>query len=337
MNSLQRTFDHIENKEVDRLPFHPILMQFTARYAGVNYRDFCLNPETKCNANISCARGFGSDWVNVMSDPYVEAEAFGLKVEYPLNSLPISKGYVINDIADIDRLAFPVIGNNKRLLARIKEIDIYNKLVGDETFITGWVEGPLAEYCDIRDISTAFLDFYDNPSKMEKALDIITEFSLDFITAQVKAGAHCIGIGDAVCSQISPDLYQNFVFKREKQQIDHVHSLGAIVKLHICGNTTAILPDMIKTGADIIDIDHLVTTMEDFVPLLSEGQVFSGNSDPVSVIKDGTNEAIQASVLSCFQQTKGRGIVSAGCEIPAATSFETMQTYMHAAHDVKIP
>ena len=334
MNSLQRTFDHINNKEVDRLPFHPILMQFTAKYAGVNYRDFCLKPEIKCDANIRCAKAFGYDWVNVMSDPYTEAEAFGLKVEYPLNSLPISKGHVINDIADIDKLLIPDLHNNERILARIKEIEIYRKLVGDETLITGWVEGPLAEYCDIRDISSAFLDFYENPEKLEKALDIMTEFGLAFITEQVRAGAHCIGIGDAACSQISPDLYQQFIFKREKQLIDHVHSLGAIVKLHICGNTTAILPDMIKTGADIIDIDHLVTNMNDFIPLLSEGQVFSGNSDPVFVIKDGTAEEIQASVQLCHQQTKGRGIVSAGCEIPAATSYENMQSYMKSAHTV---
>ena len=334
MNSLQRTINFIENREVDRVPFHPILMQFTAKYAGVNYKDFCLDPETKCKANIKVAEAFGSDWVNVMSDPYAEAEAFGLKVEYPINSLPIAKGHVINDISDIDKLTVPVIAEHERVLARIKEIEIYKELVGDEYFITGWVEGPLAEYCDIRDISTAFLDFYHYPEKLEKALDIITEFSLEFITEQVKAGAHCIGIGDAVCSQISPDLYQQFVFHREKQMVDHTHSLGAKVKLHICGNTTAILPDMIKTGADIIDIDHLVTTMEDFLPLLSAHQVFSGNSDPVSIIQDGTTEAIRSSVHSCYKQTGGRGIVSAGCEIPAATSYENMQDYMKDAHEV---
>ncbi len=324
----------IENREVDRLPFHPILMQFTAKYAGVNYKDFCLNPETKCMANIKVAEEFGSDWVNVMSDPYAEAEAFGLKVEYPINSLPIARGNVIIDISDIDNLKVPVIAEHERVLARIKEIEIYKKLVGDEFFICGWVEGPLAEYCDIRDISTAFLDFYDHPEKLHKALDIITEFSLKFITEQVKAGAHCIGIGDAVCSQISPDLYQDFVFEREKKMVDHAHSLGAKVKLHICGNTTAILPDMIKTGADIVDIDHLVTSMEDFVHLLSEHQVFSGNSDPVSVIQDGSVESIRSSVNSCYNQTRGRGIVSAGCEIPAATSFENMKGYMTDAHKV---
>ncbi|MHB9126235.1 MAG: hypothetical protein ACYC4F_09845 [Armatimonadota bacterium] len=62
MTSLERTLNSIDGKPVDRPPFHPIIMQVAAKYAGIKYRDFCL------------------DWVTVMSDPYVEAEAFGLRV-----------------------------------------------------------------------------------------------------------------------------------------------------------------------------------------------------------------------------------------------------------------
>jgi uroporphyrinogen decarboxylase len=157
---------------------------------------------------------------------------------------------------------------------------------------------------------------------------------MNFITAQVQAGADCIGIGDAVCSLISPELYREFVFPREKALIDHAHEMNARVKLHICGNTTAILPDMIRTGADIVDIDHLVASMGDFIPLLSEKQVVSGNSDPVSVIRDGTREKIEGSVRRCYQATKGRGIVSAGCEIPPDTSVENMKAYRDVAHNL---
>ena len=71
---------------------------------------------------------------------------------------------------------------------------------------------------------------------------------------------------------------------------------GAKAKLHICGDTTAILPMMIKTGADIIDVDHAVTEMARLAPLLSEHQVFSGNSDPVSVIQNGSEQSIAESV-----------------------------------------
>jgi len=334
MNALERTLNFINNTEVDRVPFHPILMRFTARYGGVNYRDFCLKPEVKCAANIKCANDFKYDWVNVMSDAYAEAEAYGDTIEYPVNNLPMLKKHAIENMADIDKLMKPEINSHARLKARIKEIEIYRQELGDSYMIAGWVEGPLGEYCDIRDMSLAMLDFYENPAKLEMALDIITEFSIEYVAAQIKAGAHCIGIGDAACSQISPDLYKDFIFEREKAIIDAVHSNGALVKLHICGNTTAILPDMIKTGADIVDIDHLVMSMSDFAPMLSENQVFCGNSDPVSVIMDGSVNDIIESVEKCYKETNGRCITSAGCEIPAETSIENMNSYSEAAHNL---
>jgi MtaA/CmuA family methyltransferase len=335
MNSLQRTQDFIEGRSVDRPPFHPILMRLAAKYAGVKYRDFCLDYKTKCEANLVCSRDFGYDWVNVMSDPYSEASAYGTKLTYPEDNLPQVTAFLIQDIDDIDNLSVVKASDHERMKSRVEEIREFSRLVGNTQFICGWVEGPLAAYCDIRDVSAACLDMYENPVKLKMALDIMTDSALGFISEQVKAGAHCIGIGDAVCSLISPDLYQEFVFPLEKVLIDHVHTLNAKVKLHICGNTTAILPDMINTGADIVDIDHLVTSMGDFIPLFRPRQVPSGNSNPVSVIRDGNRESITASVNECFRITNRRGIVSAGCEIPPDTSYENMLAYMDAAHQLR--
>jgi uroporphyrinogen decarboxylase len=309
-------------------------MRFAAQYAGVKYKDFCLSYKHKCETNILCATDFSYDWVNVMSDAYAEASAYGTKLTYPENNLPQVTEYLIKEINDVDNLSVLKVRDHSRLIARVDEVREFNRLVGDTQFICGWVEGPLAAYCDIRDLSAACMDMYENPEKLKIALNVMTESAIGFITEQVKAGAHCIGIGDAVCSLISPDLYQEFIFPLEKALIDHTHSLNAMVKLHICGNTTAILPDMIKTGADIVDIDHLVTSMGDFMQLFSAKQVPSGNSDPVSVIRDGNPQSIEKSVLHCFNVTDGRGIVSAGCEIPPDTSTENFRAYSEAARSL---
>lgn len=39
-----------------------------------------------------------------------------------------------------------------------------------------------------------------------------------------------------------------------------VHARGGLVKLHICGNTGALLPDMVRCGADLFNVDHLVNS-----------------------------------------------------------------------------
>ncbi|MBI5010794.1 MAG: uroporphyrinogen decarboxylase family protein [Bacteroidia bacterium] len=336
MNSLQRTQDFIEGKKVDRPPFHPILMRLAAKYAGIRYRDFCLDYRKKVDANIKCATDFKYDWVNVMSDPYAEASAYGTGLTYPENNLPQVTSWLINEIDDTDRIKLFKVDDHPRLKSRVDEVKEFSRQVGNTQFICGWVEGPLAEYCDLRDVSPACMDLYENPEKIKKALTIIAENAMIFAEAQVKAGAHCIGMGDAVCSLISPDLYQEFVFPLEKAIVDHVHSLGAKVKLHICGNTSGILPDMIKTGADIVDIDHLAGSMGNYIDLFPAGQVPSGNSDPVSVIMDGNRKSIEESVKQCYSDTKGRGIVSAGCEIPPDTTVENMLAYMKAAHELAL-
>jgi len=333
MTGLERTLLFLNGESVDHPPFHPIIMRWAAKYAGINYRDFCLDPYSKCKAMSLCAKDFDIDWVTVMSDPWAEASAFGIQVEYPENSLPIDKGGHLPDAKAASRIKHYNPLENLRCNNRLTEIKEFRKDVKNELFVVGWVEGPVAEYVDLRGASEASVDFLIDPENVERSMDIIIECAIDFISLQIRAGAHCIGIGDAFCSQIGPDLYSQFAFARQKKLVDYIHSNGALAKLHICGNTESILIQMIQTGADIIDIDHLVNSMEDFVPFRGGKQVFSGKSDPVAIIQDGSHEMIRQSVIKDLIESKGRCIVSAGCEITPGTSIENMRAFSHATLD----
>ena len=274
-----------------------------------------------------CAKDFNIDWVTVMSDPWAEASAFGIQIEYPEDSLPIDKGGHIPDARAASKIKHYKPSENNRCLNRLTEIREFRNSIENELFVVGWIEGPVAEYVDLRGASNASFDLLMEPELVEKAMDIIVDCAMDFITLQIKAGAHCIGIGDAFCSQIGPDLYNQFAFGRQKKIVDFIHSEGALAKLHICGNTESILKQMIQTGADIIDIDHLVNSMEDFVPFKREKQVFSGKSDPVAIIQDGSHEVIRQSVIKDLIESKWRCIVSAGCEITPGTSIGNMRAF----------
>jgi MtaA/CmuA family methyltransferase len=333
MTGLDCSLAFIERDHTDRPPFHPIIMRWAAKYAGVKYRDFCTDPSAKCYAMIKCAKDFDMDWVTVMSDPWAEASAFGIQVEYPEDSLPVDKGGHLADATSASKLRNFDPLENVRCNNRIKEIGEFSKQFGNELFIVGWIEGPVAEYVDLRGASEASFDFLAEQDSVQKTMNTIIESAKEFCTLQIKAGAHCIGIGDAFCSQIGPDLYELFAFERQKQLVDHIHKSGAIAKLHICGDTTSILPSMIATGADIIDIDHLVDSMSDFVNLLQPGQVFSGKSDPVRIIQDGNNEIIERSVNDDIRLSGGRCIISAGCEITPGTSVENMKAFRRAAEN----
>jgi MtaA/CmuA family methyltransferase len=331
MTGLERTLAFINGSRVDHPPFHPIVMRWAAKYNEVKYREFCTIPEVKCNAMISCARDFNIDWVTVMSDPWAEASAFGIMVDYPEDNLPIDVSGHMSSAKSASLLKPYDPLENQRCMNRLKEIKIFREKLNNEYFIVGWVEGPVAEYVDLRRASDAAVDFFLDPDSVNKAMDTIVEAAKRFITLQIEAGAHCIGIGDAFCSQIGPDLYKQFAFERQKDLVGHVHNKGALAKLHICGNTSSILPEMILTGADIIDIDHLVPSMDTFAGLLSSHQVFSGKSDPVSIIQDGNQNLIVESVKSDHKASHGRCIVSAGCEITPGTRIANMSVFSNSA------
>ena len=327
MNGLERTRAFLEGRAVDRPPFHPIVMRWAARHAGVRYRDFCLDPKVKAGAMVRCADDFDFDWATAMSDPWAEASAFGVRIEYPEDDLPREAGGRLADLEAAQRLRPYVVHEHRRTRNRVEEVRELGHLSGGRLFVVGWVEGPVAEYVDLRGAGGAALDLMDEPDAVARVLDVIVEAALELITFQVKAGAHAVGIGDSFCSQIGPRLYKDLALPREKRLVDHIHALGALAKLHICGNTAPILPDMIATGADIIDADHLVPTLAPFAGLLRQGQVFSGKADPVSVVQDGAPKDIERRVREDFVEAKGHLIVSAGCEITPDTSDDNMRAF----------
>jgi uroporphyrinogen-III decarboxylase len=335
MTGVERTMLFLKGEKTDHPPFHPIIMRWAAKYAGVTYRDFCTVPEVKTLAMIKCANDFDHDWVTVMSDPWAEASAFGIEVEYPEDSLPVDKGGHLPDALSAYNLKKFEPLKNIRCRNRIKEISLF-RTNAEERFIVGWVEGPVAEYVDLRGASNASLDFLLEPEVVQRAMDVITESAMDFIDLQLKAGAHCIGIGDAFCSQIGPDLYYSYAFDRQRKLVDFIHSYGGIAKLHICGDTGAILKGMIGTGADIIDIDHLVDDISGNVRFLGKHQVFCGKSDPVTIIQNGDAEQINRSVEKDFFDSKGRCIVSAGCEITPGTTVENMKAFRKSAERLSV-
>ena len=331
MKAKERTINFIKGEKVDRLPFHPFLMQFAAKQANVPYSEYCLKPKRQADALIYIMENYGLDYITVGAHAYCEATAYGLPVEFPFNNLPYETSHVINDPEiDLSKIKPLKIENHELMMKRVETISEFKNRVGDDLFVSGWFEGPMAEYADLRGLSGACVDLFMYEEPVKEAMGVIVENAKAWATLQVEAGADCIGIGDAAASQIGPDLYEQFVFNYHKELVEHIHSLGVYAKIHICGDISPILPSLIKAGFNIIDIDHLVKDMSPFVNQLGKEQVLLGNLDPVSVIQDGTPEKIIRETIRCAKETNGRGIVSAGCEIPRDTPIENYKAYFEA-------
>lgn len=324
MTSLERLKARIAGRPVDRAPNLNILMAFAARYAGVGFGEFILSPEAKCRANLLCHEAFGVDAVTVMSDPFTEAEGFGCEIEYPADDHPRCLRRAVTDYDDLAKLKVHDPSACRRMSNTVRLVELYRKEVGDDVPIVGWVEGPVAEFADIYDINAAMMDLIEEPEWAEEAMDLCVEQALLFAKAQIDAGAHIIGMGDAAASLIGEKIYRELVLPREKKIVDAIHEAGAMVKLHICGNIGPILKDIRTLGCEIVDIDWMVDFAE-ANRLLSGVSAVSGNLDPVRAILNGTPDSLRTDVRRLLDATDRTSIISSGCEVPKKTAPENLR------------
>ena len=203
-------------------------------------------------------RAFNIDQIRALSDAWREASAYGMEFEYPSDGVGKPKDLLIKTLDDISLVKPLDIENAERTKQRIESVRKMADQLGQTHSVLGWVEGPIAEYGDLRGVESTMMDLMDKPEMFVEAGEIIVQNAIVFAVAQVKAGADMIGIGDAAASLITPNMYTELVLPLEKKLIDAIHEAGATVKLHICGNISTIVQFMPESGADIIDVDCMV-------------------------------------------------------------------------------
>jgi len=237
---------------------------------------------------------------------------------------------VIQTAADIQKLEVPDVYQHERTLDRVRGAEAYRRALSDEVPVIGWIEGPLAEACDLAGVSDMLMMLMMDPDASELLMDKCMEMAKIFARAQLEAGCHIIGMGDAVCSQIDAGTYENFVRDRHKEIIEYIHSIGGLVKLHICGNITHLLPAIREVNADIVDLDWQVGLIE-ARNILGKEVILCGNINPVTVQDLPAEEVYELSKELVYSQKGQRFILSAGCEITVNTPSENLMAMRNAS------
>jgi MtaA/CmuA family methyltransferase len=318
VNSYERVMARLRGEPVDRPPNFNIMMQFAADMIQQPFSAYYLDHRVLCAANFAVQEAFKLDILQTISDPYREAADFGAQVEFPDDSLPLCAVPLLAESSDLGRLKPPDPLAGRRMSDRIAAVRLFREQAGGRIPVMGWVEGALAEAVDLRGMSNLLTDLYDRPAWVRDLLEMCTEVAITFAKAQVAAGADIIGLGDAVASQVSPKSYREFALPYEQRIFAAVHEMGALTRLHICGNTTRILADMVNSGADIIDVDWMVN-MGQAIAIFGDRAAVCGNQDPVAVMLNGTPEDVRRVTQACMTAGGARCISAAGCEIPLGT------------------
>jgi MtaA/CmuA family methyltransferase len=336
MTNRERFMAALQGKPTDRVPLFPILMFLAADRAGLSYREYATNGKALAEAQLLVQERFDLDAITACSDAFrVSADlapGLGGEMVFPENKPPYLRKPIVTSPADLARLGRPdPTQAGSRMADRLLAISEMVKAASSTVPILGWIDMPFAEACSVCGVSEFMVLLMDQPAYAHRVLAHLTDIVIDFALAQVEVGADMVGAGDAAASLISPSTYAEFALPYEQQVCRAIHQAGGLVKLHICGNTTHLLDQMVTCGADLFNVDHLVPLRKARDVYAAHGKCFKGNLDPVAQMMQATPEQCRRLAHECIALTMGtRYMLSAGCEVPAETPDEVFQAFCDA-------
>jgi MtaA/CmuA family methyltransferase len=335
MNSRERLMAAVRGEPVDRVPVFPLLMRLAAERSGMSYCRYATDGRAMADAQLLAAARYGLDAVTACSDAFRISADLGGEMVYPEAAPPHLAAPLVASADDVARLPRPdPLRRGSRMADRALAVREMARGARGELAVLGWVDMPFAEACSVCGVQPFMMMMVDAPELAHRLLDHLTAIVIDFALAQVHAGARMIGAGDAAASLVSPGMYRGFALPYEQRVIRAVHDEGSLVKLHICGNTTKLLPDMVDAGADLYNVDHMVSLERAREVYGERGVCFKGNLDPVAQIMQATPDECHRQAREAIRVGTAGGaryMLSAGCEVPAETPDEVFEAFCEAA------
>lgn len=329
MNSKERCQSALRGAPVDRAPVFPLLMFFAADRAGITYRQFATDSHALVEAQVRIRERYGVDAVTVCSDAFRLSADLGGEMAYPQDKPPFLARPLLAGADDLARLrAVDPFRSAGRIADRCAAVSELQRAVGAECLVLGWIDMPFAEACSMCGVSQFMLLLLDDPSMAHQILEWLTELVIEFAVRQVQAGAPMAGAGDSAASLISPALYREFALPFEQRVCASIRAAGGMTKLHVCGNTSSLLPDMALAGADLYNVDHLVDFESACRVYGAAEKCFKGNLDPVADMLQASAAECQSRAFSCLRSARGlRFMLSPGCEVPAGVTDEVFSAF----------
>ncbi|HLV09060.1 MAG TPA: uroporphyrinogen decarboxylase family protein [Halanaerobiales bacterium] len=272
---------------------------------------------------------FEPDGIFTFMDLTVELDALGLKVKYPDNDNPSILEHPLNDIEDLENIEKAWKGPSGRM---IKFIRLMGKMSAEIPIINGgYVIGPFSMAGELMGVNDIAISVITDPDLVKKVLEFSNKVIAEYISALFDAGADTVAVLEPSAVILSPEHYREFSLLPFKRLAE---TIAQPLILHICGNTTHLIEQMVESGAAGLSLDSDVSFggIKSQVP---EEITLIGNLSPAEVFLQGNVEEVREAALSLKKEMTGRKnfIISSGCDLPVDTPLENIEVFMKTARE----
>ena len=335
MTSLERVVAVISGGVPDQVPtgLHNFLM--AARIARIPLSECLRDGKLLAESQIAAWRRFRHDALLVENGTTAVAQAMGSGALYTDEAAPRIVDPVLRRLEDVDKLRIPDPERDDPLPVMLEAVGILRREFGDAVYIMGRADqAPMALAAALRGHGRFFEDLgeCEDPSVIERVLDVCLKATTRYALALRQAGAHGTCIGEFGSDTISPAMYRRYAVPRLREFFAEMRRADFPAALHQCGNTAAVLPDMVDTGASTLELDPRTDMRAAKEAVRGRTSVF-GMVDPATVLHLGTPALVREKSREATQTLAPGGgfILGPGCALPAETPDENVHAMLECA------
>jgi uroporphyrinogen decarboxylase len=163
-------------------------------------------------------------------------------------------------------------------------------------------------------------------------INFCSRMNVAYGEAQRRAGAHGSAIGAYGSNLISPAMYDDLEFPGDKAFCDAMRRVGCRSFVHSCGDETGLLKNLVRTGADCLELDP--GTNPSACKQAVRGKIsVLGMLEPAHILGRGTQEEVRQHALDILRVMAPGGdfIMGPGCALPPDTPVESIHAVMECA------
>jgi uroporphyrinogen decarboxylase len=250
-----------------------------------SFLKLCTTPELACEVTLQPLARFPLDAAILFSDILTIPHAMNLGLEFEAGEGPrIARP--VRSAADIDRLGIPDPENELRYV--MDAVRLVRRELGGRVPLIGFAGSPwtvgtyVVEGGGSRTFAHIKRMLYGAPAELHRLLDTLARATVEYLNAQVAAGAQAIMVFDTWGGVLTPADFEVFSLRYLRQIVDGLvrESEGRRVPVILfTKGGGAWLQDMAATGCDALGVDW-TTDLDAARRAVGSRVALQGNLDP---------------------------------------------------------
>lgn len=331
-----------KGEEIDRYPVWlmrqagRILPEYRAvRNSLSGFKELVETPELAAEVSIQPVDILDVDAAIIFSDILVVPEAMGLEYQMLEKKGPwFEKTIRSHEALKLIESDFDV---EDRLGYVMEAIKITNKELNGRVPLIGFAGAPWTIFCYMTEghgsktFSEARKILYTDPVLARYLLEAITKVTIQYLKAQIKAGAHMVQIFDSWAGILGKEQYAEFGLKYLGMITDAINEVPVTL---FSKGAFASMEELTKLNCNTVGLDWNMQ-ISDIRKIVGETRTLQGNLDPC-VLYSSHDEVSRYTRKMMDSFTSQRHIVNLGHGVYPDVDPEKVKTFIKTVKDYEI-